>query len=116
MVSPVSVEEAAERLWIGRSLMYEPISSGQVTLIHVRRLRKITPEAINAYVPMPTAASVIDQTRWLERLSWLELEPGRRPVSECSPGGSYGRRSSGTAKRLRRSQLSFGLWVQNRSS
>ena len=46
----LSVEEAAERLGIGRSLMYELISSGQVASIRVGRLRRIAPEALSAYV------------------------------------------------------------------
>jgi len=46
----LSVEEAAERLGIGRSLMYELIGSGQITSIRVGRLRRITPEALSAYV------------------------------------------------------------------
>ena len=46
----LSVEEAAERLGIGRSLMYELISSGQISSIHVGRLRRITPEALHAYI------------------------------------------------------------------
>lgn len=46
----LSVDEAAERLGIGRSLMYELISSGQVDSIRLGRLRRITPEALSAYV------------------------------------------------------------------
>ncbi len=46
----LSVEEAAERLGIGRSLMYELISSGQVASIRVGRLRRIAPEALSAYI------------------------------------------------------------------
>ena len=46
----LSVEEAAERLGIGRSLMYELISSGQVASIRVGRLRRIAPEALSTYV------------------------------------------------------------------
>lgn len=46
----LTVEEAAERLGIGRSLMYELIGSGQITSIRVRQLRRITPEALSAYV------------------------------------------------------------------
>ena len=46
----LTVDEAAERLGIGRSLMYELIGSGQVTSIRVGRLRRITPEALGAYV------------------------------------------------------------------
>ena len=46
----LSVEEAAERLGVGRSLMYELISSGQVASIRVGRLRRIAPEALSSYV------------------------------------------------------------------
>ncbi len=46
----LSVEEAAERLEIGRSLMYELISSGEVASIRVGRLRRIAPEALRDYV------------------------------------------------------------------
>lgn len=46
----LSVEEAAERLGIGRSLMYELISSGQVASIRVGRLRRIAPEALSDYI------------------------------------------------------------------
>ena len=46
----LSVKEAAERLGIGRSLMYELISRGQVASIRVGRLRRIAPEALSAYV------------------------------------------------------------------
>lgn len=46
----LSVEEAARRLGIGRSLMYELISSQQVASVHVGRLRRIRPDALRAYV------------------------------------------------------------------
>lgn len=46
----LTVDEAAERLGIGRSLMYELIGSGQVASIRVGRLRRITPESLSAYV------------------------------------------------------------------
>lgn len=46
----LTVGAAAERLGIGRSLMYELISSGQVASIRVGRLRRIAPEALSAYV------------------------------------------------------------------
>lgn len=46
----LSVEEAAERLGIGRSLMYELLASNQITSIHVGRLRRITPQALHAYI------------------------------------------------------------------
>jgi excisionase family DNA binding protein len=46
----LSVEEAAERLGIGRRLMYELIGSGQVASICVGRLRRIAPKALSAYI------------------------------------------------------------------
>lgn len=46
----LSVEEAAERLGIGRSLMYELMGSGQIASIRVGRLRRISPAALSDYV------------------------------------------------------------------
>lgn len=42
----VSVEEAARRLSVGRSLMYELIASGQVRSIKHGRRRLVPPEAL----------------------------------------------------------------------
>lgn len=46
----LTVDEAAERLGVGRSLMYELISSGEVASIRVGRLRRIAPEALATFV------------------------------------------------------------------
>lgn len=46
----LTVEEAADRLGIGRSLMYELISSGQVASIRVGRLRRVPQESLTDYV------------------------------------------------------------------
>ena len=46
----LTVTEAAERLGIGRSLMYELISTGQIASVHIGRLRRITPDALTTYV------------------------------------------------------------------
>lgn len=46
----LSVVEAAKRLGIGRSLMYELLGSGQVRSIHVGRLRKIPVAALSEFV------------------------------------------------------------------
>jgi excisionase family DNA binding protein len=46
----LSVVEAARRLGIGRTLMYELLASGDVRSVHVGRLRKVPVEALDAYV------------------------------------------------------------------
>lgn len=46
----LTVEEAAEVLRIGRSLMYELIARGAVKSVRVGRLRRISPEALAEYV------------------------------------------------------------------
>lgn len=46
----LTVEEAADRLGIGRSLMYELIGCGQVASIRVGRLRRVPQEALTEYV------------------------------------------------------------------
>lgn len=46
----LSVVEAARRLGIGRTLMYELVLSGEVRSVHVGRLRKVPVEALRAYV------------------------------------------------------------------
>ena len=46
----LSVEDAAERLDIGRTMLYEPISAGAIHAIHVGRLRKVPVEALREYV------------------------------------------------------------------
>jgi excisionase family DNA binding protein len=46
----LTVEEAAERLGIGRSTMYALITSGEIDSIHVGRLRRIQPAALADFI------------------------------------------------------------------
>jgi excisionase family DNA binding protein len=46
----LTVEEAAERLRIGRTTMYALVSSGAVESVKVGRLRRVPAEAVDAYV------------------------------------------------------------------
>ena len=46
----LTVSEAAQRLRIGRSLLSELITEGKIESIHVGRLRRIPPEALDAYI------------------------------------------------------------------
>jgi excisionase family DNA binding protein len=46
----LTVSEAAQRLGIGRSLLYELLAEGQVESIHVGRLRRIPIDALAAYI------------------------------------------------------------------
>lgn len=46
----LTVEEAARRLRIGRTLCYSLVSSGQIESVTVGRLRRIPPEAVIEYV------------------------------------------------------------------
>ena len=46
----LTVEEAADRLGIGRSLMYELIGDGQVPSIRVGRLRRVPTDSLVEYV------------------------------------------------------------------
>jgi excisionase family DNA binding protein len=46
----LTVEEAAERLGIGRSTMYGLITSGEIDSLHVGRLRRIQPEALARFI------------------------------------------------------------------
>jgi excisionase family DNA binding protein len=46
----LTVSEAAQRLGIGRSLLYELLTEGKIESIHVGRLRRIPPEALAAYI------------------------------------------------------------------
>ncbi len=52
----LTVEEAADRLGIGRSLMYELIQDGAVESVRVGRLRRVPVEALTEFV-----AAVRDQ-------------------------------------------------------
>jgi len=46
----LSVVEAAERLGIGRTLMYELLTSGQIESLHVGRLHKVPADALEAFI------------------------------------------------------------------
>jgi excisionase family DNA binding protein len=46
----LTVDEAADRLRIGRSKMYELLAEGHIASIHVGRLRRIEPQALLDYV------------------------------------------------------------------
>lgn len=46
----LSVVEAAQRLGIGRTLMYELLGSGQIESVHVGRLHKVPVHALDAYI------------------------------------------------------------------
>ena len=46
----LTVEEAAQRLAIGRSLMYELLASGRITSIRVGRLRRVPCGALTDFV------------------------------------------------------------------
>lgn len=45
----LTVEEAAERLRIGRTRMYALVKSGEVESILIGRLRRVPVDALNAY-------------------------------------------------------------------
>ena len=46
----LSVVEAAERLGIGRTLMYELLTSGQIESMHVGRLHKVPADALATFI------------------------------------------------------------------
>jgi len=46
----LTVEEAAQRLGVGRSLMYALVTSGAVESIRIGRLRRIPTDALTTFV------------------------------------------------------------------
>ena len=46
----LTVEEAADRLSIGRTLMYRLVSSGAVRSVTIGRLRRVPAESLEQYV------------------------------------------------------------------
>jgi excisionase family DNA binding protein len=46
----LTVEEAADRLGIGRTLMYALITTGEVESVRIGRLRRIPADALEMYV------------------------------------------------------------------
>lgn len=45
----LTIEEAAEQLGIGRTLMYKLIGNGEIESIHIGRLRRVPTTAIQDY-------------------------------------------------------------------
>lgn len=48
----LTVEEAADRLGIGRTLMYALVAAGEVESVRIGRLRRIPTDALDSYVSM----------------------------------------------------------------
>lgn len=46
----LTTEEAAERLGIGRTLMYSLVRNGEIESVTIGRLRRIPAECLNEYV------------------------------------------------------------------
>ncbi|WP_328842167.1 helix-turn-helix domain-containing protein [Nakamurella leprariae] len=46
----LTIEEAAERLGIGRTLMYSLMTSGEVDSVQIGRLRRVPTEALTDFV------------------------------------------------------------------
>jgi excisionase family DNA binding protein len=46
----LTVEEAADVLCVGRSLMYELIARGAIKTVRIGRLRRIRPQALAEYI------------------------------------------------------------------
>lgn len=45
----LTVEEAAEQLGIGRTLMYSLIRTGEIGSVHIGRLRRVRPADLESY-------------------------------------------------------------------
>lgn len=46
----LTIEEAAQRLGIGRTLMYALVSAGEVESVRIGRLRRVPVGALDSYV------------------------------------------------------------------
>ena len=57
----LTVQEAATQLGLGRTLMYELISTGQVPSVQIGRLRRVRPADLAAYAEGLASADVDDQ-------------------------------------------------------
>ena len=68
----LSVIEAAQRLGVGRTLMYELMDSGQVGSVHIGRLRKLPVEALHDFV---------ERRRLLAECQSPASQPGGAPAS-----------------------------------
>jgi excisionase family DNA binding protein len=59
----LTVEEAAEQLGIGRTLMYTLVKQGTVESVQIGRLRRIPADALPRYlVQLRTSTSQLDQS------------------------------------------------------
>ena len=58
----LSVDDAAERLDIGRTFLYKLIAGGQIHTIRVGRLRKVPVEALREYIERLRALAQNDPT------------------------------------------------------
>jgi excisionase family DNA binding protein len=46
----LTVEQVADKLSVGRTTVYELISSGELPSITIRRCRRVLPSDLNAYI------------------------------------------------------------------
>lgn len=53
----LTVEEAAERLQIGRTTLYQLIRTGAITSVRIGRLRRLRPADLDAYAARLSAAT-----------------------------------------------------------
>jgi len=60
----ITVDEAARRLGIGRSLAYELVAAGRLRSIHIGRLRRVPADAVSSFIdsmlasePEPSSSS-----------------------------------------------------------
>lgn len=59
----LTVEEAADRLGIGRTLMYALVKNGEVESVHIGRLRRIPADALARYLEqLRTALPKLDDS------------------------------------------------------
>ena len=57
----LTIEQAARRLGIGRTLMYSLVTSGEVESVTIGRLRRIPVECLTEYVAKLRTAQQTDQ-------------------------------------------------------
>jgi excisionase family DNA binding protein len=57
----LTIEQAARRLGIGRTLMYSLVTSGEVESVTIGRLRRIPVECLTEYVTKLRTAQQTDQ-------------------------------------------------------
>ena len=59
----LTVEEAADRLGIGRTLMYALVKDGDIESVRIGRLRRIPADALPAYLDQLRAGGPRNETR-----------------------------------------------------